>query len=261
MEGSWETPACAPSLLVDAVQVWRIELSDDGTTPGARMLMQSLASVLRPEEREQATRMRVGGPAEEFVVGRGCLRRLLGSVLRCDPTSLVMQKGLHGKPFVRAEPGRSVPSFNVAHSRGVILIGMSTVGEVGVDVEFVDRTIDLAGVARTAFHAAEVARVESAPTLEERFQVFYRCWTRKEALAKADGRGLLLEPSTYVAGLDQSETQRVMLPGAEAGDEYFVRELEVGPSHRAAVAIRGGDWPVRMYEFPCNFDLVFGSNQ
>ena len=97
----------------------------------------------------------------------------------------------------------------------------------------------------------------SASTLEERLRVFYRCWTRKEALAKADGRGLTLEPTTYVAGLDQPGEQGVLLPGALSGEEYFVRELEAGPMHRAALATRGGNVPVRTNQFPRQFGTVF----
>jgi len=258
MDDFWKAPLTAPSLLDDSVQIWRIDLGGAGQTPGdARWLLERAAEVLSPEEQAHAARMRLGGPSEEFRVGRGCLRRLLGAVLRRNPASLVLEKGLNGKPFLRLECGSIAPSFNVAHSHGVILIGLSIVGEIGVDVEFIDETIDLEGVARTAFHVEEVERVLSASTLEERLRVFYRCWTRKEAVAKADGRGLTLEPTTYVAGLDQPEQQRVLLPGALAGDEYLLCELEVGQEHRAALATRGGNCPVLTYQFPWQFGMLF----
>ena len=251
MDFSGKTPVSAPSLMDDAVQIWRIDLGGAGATPvDTKVLLESAASVLSPEEQAQAARMRAGGPSEEFTVGRACLRRLLGAVVHRNPASLVLEKGLHGKPFLRAEPGLVSPSFNVAHSHGVILIALSVVGEIGVDVEFVDQMIDLEGVARTAFHVDEVERVLRASTLEERLRVFYRCWTRKEALAKADGRGLTLEPRMYVAGLDEPGEQRVMLPSGLGGEDYFLRELEAGPSHRAALATRWATGTVRNYRFP-----------
>ena len=258
MDGCWNTPAGAPSLSEDGLQIWRIDLNGPRATPGeSALLLERSASVLSPAERERAARMRVGGPVEEFTVGRGCLRQLLGGELHCDPTEMVLEKGLHGKPHVRTELGLVAPSFNVAHSHGVILIGLSMIGEIGVDVEFVDRMIDLEGVARTAFHVEEVARVERANILEDRLDVFYRCWTRKEALAKADGRGLTLEPTTYIAGRDERGEQCVTLPGADAGGRFFVREIDVGSSHRAALATRGSNVPVRTYRFPGHFGAVF----
>lgn len=254
MGGCWSTPASAPSLSEDGLQIWRIDLNDaSATMRESTLLLEQSASVLSPDERQSVARMRVGGPAEEFTAGRGCLRRLLGAVLNLDPSEVVLEKGLHGKPFVRTEVGFVAPSFNVAHSHGIILIGLSMVGEIGVDVEFVDRRIDLEGVARTAFHVDEVARVLRAMALEERLDMFYRCWTRKEALAKADGRGLTLEPTTYVAGLDERREQCVTLLGVDARETFFVQEIDVGLSHRAALATRASNVPVRTYRFSCHF--------
>lgn len=258
MDGFWNTPASAPPLSEDSLQIWRIDLNGVSSTSGeSALLLERSASVLNPEELERAARMRVGGPAEEFTVGRGCLRRLLGAALNRDPSDIVLETGLHGKPLLRAEPGLVLPSFNVAHSHGIILIGLSTVGEIGVDVEFVDRTIDLEGVARTAFHVEEVARVERANTVEERVDLFYRCWTRKEALVKADGRGLLLEPTTYVAGLDERGEQCVILPRADSGGKFFLHEIDVGSSHRAALATRRTRVPFQTYRFTGHFSMDF----
>ena len=258
MDGWWKTPESAPSLVEDTLQIWRIDLDDTPEKSGGRkVLLEQATSVLTTDERERAARMRVGGPQEEFMVGRGCLRHLLGAALRCAPAAVALEKAEHGKPFVRTSPGFFGPSFNVAHSHGIILIGLSMVGEIGVDVEIIDSTIDLEGVARTAFHVEEVARVHRASTLEERVDVFYRCWTRKEALAKADGRGLTLEPTTYAAGLDAVGEQGVTLPGIMACDKLFVREIEVGSSHRAAFAVRVPDVSVCTYQFPIPFGKAF----
>ena len=54
----------------------------------------------------------------------------------------------------------------------------------------VDKAVEVLDVARTAFHPADVARLERAPSEEARRVQFFRHWTLKEALGKADGRGL-----------------------------------------------------------------------
>lgn len=254
MDWCWNEPTGTPPLSEDGLQIWRIDLG--GMQPASREgmhLLERAARVLSAEEREIAARMRVGGPSEEFKVSRSCLRRLLGTVLRRDPAEIVFEKGLHGKPFVRTALGGVAPSFNVAHSHGMILIGLSVMGEIGVDVEFVDQTIDLEGVAQTAFHVDEVARVERANIFEDRLDLFYRCWARKEALAKADGRGLTLEPTTYIAGSDERGEQCVTLPDGDDGVRFFVREVDVGSSHRAALATKRNGVPVRTYRFPGQF--------
>lgn len=258
MDGRWTMPESFPDLANGKLQIWRIDLGDMGATQAeSQSLLEISAAVLSSDERDRAARMRAGGPREEFTVARGSLRRLLGVAVCKDPARLVIEKGEHGKPFLRGVAGVVQPTFNVAHSHGIILIALSAVGEVGVDVEFMDRTVELNDVARAAFHVDEVARVEQAGSLEERLEVFYRCWTRKEALLKADGRGLILEPTTFVAGSDEPKEQCVNLQGLFPGKEYFVRAIEVGSRHRAALATTERGVAVQLVQFPTRMGATF----
>jgi 4'-phosphopantetheinyl transferase len=105
-------------------------------------------------------------------------------------------------------------------------------GDVGVDLEFADSRAELLDVARSAFHSGDVQRIEGAATPEARLKEFYRCWTRREAVAKADGRGLSVGPEEFRAAIDDEDEMTVAL----GGKNYFVRGIEAGPSHWAAVA-------------------------
>ena len=116
------------------VDVWRVNLSPRGAFAGdalARLLDSSYA-VLDAEETARAARMRVAGAREEFVVGRGCLRRLLGAQLDAPASEVALVAGEHGKPALQEQRGLD---FNVAHSCGMVLIALSRAGAVGVDVE------------------------------------------------------------------------------------------------------------------------------
>src|SRR5690606_40514070 len=68
------------------------------------------------------------------------------------------------------------------------LIGVSRGGAIGVDIEVVSATPPYE-VASMTFAPSERQMLEAAP---ERAELFYRLWVRKEALAKAIGRGLSL---------------------------------------------------------------------
>lgn len=231
-----------PALASDEVQIWRIELRPDSVG-----LLDRAYAVLNEEERGRAARMRAGGPRNEFVAGRGSLRRLLGAAVGLDPHALVLEKQAHGKPTLEAGIW-----FNVAHSQGVILIGLSRAGEVGVDVEFTNSDLELEEVAQTAFHHDELARVLGADTAEFRLAEFYRCWTRKEAVLKADGRGLTIEPRSFAVGPDNGGEVEVLLPAEVGGQGYFVRGIDVGASHAAAVAAERCRLGVRCYQFPAD---------
>jgi hypothetical protein len=95
-------------------------------------------------------------------------------------------------------------------------------------------------------------RIERASTQDARLREFYRCWTRREAVAKADGRGLSLGPEELGAAANDDVT---VLPegGVGPGKRYFVRGIEAGLRHLAAVA---SSFPPA--EVKC-FDLGMGS--
>ena len=203
-DDGWTGPEAAGGLRAGAVQLWRLDLS----CPEGAAWIESGWDLLAPAEVERARRMRAGMGRDEFIAGRGALRRLLARELSdgargfeqgLDPREVTLRMGAHGKPAVDAcagACGRGRLEFNLAHSGGMILIAMSRAGTVGIDVEDPAREVEALEIARTNFHPDEVAWIESREA-EERRAAFYRVWTRKEAVAKADGRGLMLLSSSY----------------------------------------------------------------
>ena len=166
--------------------------------------------LLSPVEMQRAARMRPGRGRDEFIAGRGALRRLLAREMSAegrevdldvnlidldvDPREISFRVGTYGKPSIEGDAGGL--EFNLAHSQGLVLIALSRAGAVGIDVEDPTRPVEALEIARTNFHAEEIAWLESRPE-RERTTAFYWIWTRKEAVAKADGRGLMLLPSSY----------------------------------------------------------------
>ena len=233
MDEYWTIPEMLPPLEDETVQVWRIDFARLGDS--LNDLLDAAYDVLNFEERARAARMRAGSSRDEFVAGRGCLRRLLGAAAGRDAGSLVFDIGAHGRPDLR---GAGQPGFNVTHSRGMVLIALSRAAVVGIDVEYLDTSVECTDVARTTFHPDDVARMEQAITDPERLKQFYRCWTRREAVGKADGRGLLTPLHATLFDEDGLNEFKINISsdGTEKQRRFFVRQIDVGSAYSAAVA-------------------------
>ncbi len=102
--------------------------------------------------------------------------------------------------------------------------------EIGVDVEAVRPIERLAELARRNFHPGEIAAVGAADAADAS-SVFLSCWTRKEAVLKAQGAGLrspLIEFDTHSLTSDGEITV--------SGTRTYLQELAPARGYIAAVA-------------------------
>lgn len=84
--------------------------------------------------------------------------------------------------------------FNLSHTRGFVLCGISDDSTIGVDVEKI--AVAPMEVMKQVFHPEETKYVETAPTLERDLR-FFRIWTRKEAYTKQLGTGINCNLTSY----------------------------------------------------------------
>ena len=99
-----------------------------------------------------------------------------------EPLSLDrLEYTINKKPFIRDALG-----FNISHSEGVVALALVDDGEVGIDVEKI-RPIGVEDFLRY------MPELSGLPDLEapEGAKLFFDCWTKKEAVLKGDGCGLM----------------------------------------------------------------------
>ena len=153
-------------------------------------------SWLDESERERARRFISAGPRRSFALCRAALRALLCDELRCSNEQLTFGVSEHGKPFALVQGLPVDITFNVSHSGNHGLIALAPEGRLGVDVEECAPHRNLDILIETVFtpdEQAELASIEG----EDRPHAFFRLWTVKEALVKAEGTGLSLDPSLF----------------------------------------------------------------
>ena len=112
------------------------------------------------------------------------LRQVLARYI--PENDLQIERGEFGKPYLRDFPQWQ---FNVSHSGEKLLIAVSNL-PVGIDVELIKSRKLFAGLVRKCFAPSEQNYWFDLPE-NEKLTVFYDFWTRKEAVVKGIGRGIV----------------------------------------------------------------------
>jgi 4'-phosphopantetheinyl transferase len=201
----------------------------------------ALACELSGDERVRADRFSLPEGRRRFVVGRAMLRRLLAERLGICAAAIRFTEGAHGKPHLVADANRTKPplEFNLSHTDDLALIVIGP-SEVGVDVESFDRQVETMAVVRRFFSETERSGFEAVPGGIARDQLFFRVWTRKEALVKAVGRGLNCPLSSFSVPLGPIPAGGLLIDCPEGtGRKWRLFDVEsaqgVPPGHAAAV--------------------------
>jgi len=237
MLNEWTKPSSIRQLEIDEIQIWRLALSE------AAKSLNECRHLLNAEELARADRRLPGKVRNEFLCARACLRVLLARNLGIAAPDIPLEVNVFGKPYVVSN---SAVEFNVSHSDETILIAMSGQGLVGIDVEHVRHSVDTAELASLVFSAREMERFHRLETAEERTAFFYRTWTCKEAVIKADGRGLSIPLTEFEIPLDSSE-QIVLEAGSKS---YFLNDIALGRDVFAAVAGESHNCRITLQDFP-----------
>ena len=112
--------------------------------------------------------------------------------------------------------------FNISHTHNCVVCALSKEHRVGIDVEEVV-SIDITEF-RAQFHEQEWNLIECST---DRCYQFYNSWTRKEAVIKADGRGLSIPLKKLSVIPDQVILER---------NTWFLTKVDMLKGHVAHIA-------------------------
>jgi 4'-phosphopantetheinyl transferase len=235
---NWKFVDDLPALQSHEIQVWRIDLPDSNSC------LQLYHHYLSVDEKLRADRRLPGRVRDEFVVGRSCLRVLLANNLEISPLDISFRENDYGKPML-AEMGSRL-WFNLSHSHGIILITLSREGEVGIDAEHVDLSKDVMELAPSVLTPNELREWNALSVQEAKQFSFYGKWTRKEAVVKADGRGLSVSFTDFYVPSEASTE----VPVAIADKVYFLTDIGLGADDVGAVASASPNCRMSLQHFP-----------
>ena len=192
-----------------------------------------LAALLDETESARAQRFAFDDDRRAYVAAHALLRaRLSERATSVAPAEWRFDATPHGKPVLRAP----YAGFNVSlsHTRGMAAVAIASRREVGVDVEFVRTPRKAVNVAERYFAPEEAAllRAESDPLVQT--ELFFAIWTLKEAVVKADGRGLARGLDSFVVNLSP------LAISSGSGENYGVAQWRRGGFFIAAAACGAG---------------------
>lgn len=194
------------------------------------MLPENWLRLLPALEQERALRYRHAGDRWRFVVGRLMIRSVMSLYAGCRPHALPLCIDRHDRPVI-AE--LSTPQFSLAHSGSQVALLVSD-GACGVDVECVR-----AGRVSATLYRRIVGRDDEPRDIE----LFFRYWTRKEAVMKAHGMGLSLAPERI--GVDFAGANAGVVRVDGLATPLWVCDLALVPGCALAAAMEGvsPSWP------------------
>lgn len=140
---------------------------------------------LSNDELEKIQQIRHPLTLKQKIVNRALLKSLLMNHYGIKQEDLIFSYNERGKPMLRSHPSLY---FNASHANEIVLIGISTSGLIGVDIEWVQKDLDEDAIAKSFFSTDEYCAYIQYKVSHRK--AFYHFWTAKEAVIKALGKGL-----------------------------------------------------------------------
>jgi 4'-phosphopantetheinyl transferase len=209
-------------LPTEEVHIWSIDLRL------GRAAMCACWDLLCPEEARLAMRRRFANDFREFVVTRALLRKILAQYVDCSPADLCFDSSSNCKRVLRGVPSLH---FNLSHSRNHAFLAAAH-RRVGIDLEFIKTNCMQQAVVEQFLSTSEWSQLQRLPS-NARSAALFRCWTRKEAVLKAAGVGLLY-PLRHLDVLVRSESAQIV---SLMGRKWLLSQVAAPKLYAAAAAI------------------------
>jgi 4'-phosphopantetheinyl transferase len=229
----------------DKVQLW-LAFCDE---IAEQRLLADYRQLLVEEERQKEARFHFARDRHRYLITRALVRTVLSRYAAVTPQDWRFTENAYGRPqIVNDHAAARRISFNVSHTRSLVVLGVSCERALGVDTEDIQtRHADL-DVADRYFSADEVTQLRATPPQLQQAR-FFEYWTLKESYIKARGLGLSLPLEQF--GFDLSQPHRVRIrfhpPPVDEPSRWAFWLLRAGTDHYVTVcAERGGGEPPQL---------------
>lgn len=224
-----------PGLIPGTIDVWLFEIHR------IPLEIDQLKTMLSSEERTRAKRFKFLNDHHRYIVQHGMLRVLLSRYMKKEPQQVEIRTNLNGKPYVTSQD-RSAIHFSASRSDEFVMLAFSCINSIGIDIEKIRNIPDMLEIVERHFTHNEKKEILSCPE-KLRLELFYKLWTRKEAVLKAQGQGLLrpLNSVNVAMSTENFEPWKVKVVGGPVEEEFWIMDIAGPTGYAAAVA---AVWPI-----------------
>lgn len=159
------------------IKLFKIELSQ------YHNIIEILLKFLSPQEAIRAHKYRQLRDSNRFIICRSLLKIIVAQQKSIDVSQVYFEKSDNHKPYFPLD--RSL-FFNVSHSGDFAIIAIGNC-ELGVDIEKIDYHFNYSEIIPIVFNDIEINAISRSKLNR---LMFYKFWTRKEAIVKAIGKGI-----------------------------------------------------------------------
>ncbi|PQO43782.1 4'-phosphopantetheinyl transferase family protein [Blastopirellula marina] len=218
-------------MAAESLHLWSIPLRQ------SKSQLAPLRAILSTSEREKADSFLLDAQTQRYTVCRGAVRQIVAEYLGQAPEQLALTAGEFGKPQLQNHDSLW---FNVSHSGDLAVLAISTIGEVGVDIEQIRQIRGLPRMIDRCLAPCERPDVLRLPSAEQDRQ-FLRYWTHKEAYLKTYGVGIRRPLEKLEIDLMAPPARRVISHGDYFPEDSAASVIEFCPAegYVGAISVSG----------------------
>jgi 4'-phosphopantetheinyl transferase len=210
-------------------------------------LLSMYQQLLDKVELSRMNRFHFAKRRHEYLVSHALVRTILSYYDGIPPAQRRFVRNYYGKPEIIDKQNSLGLHFNLSHTNGMIVCGVTLYNELGVDIENRVKHHELFKIAYKYFSEEEISELKKYP-LALRGKHFFNYWTLKESYVKACGRGLSipLDNFSFTVQPDKRITISFTKERDDIPDDWFFWLLEPSEIHTMAIAVRAKNHPTHI---------------
>jgi 4'-phosphopantetheinyl transferase len=159
------------------LKIFKIKLGDYSH------LVPHLSKFLNPEEFKRSQKYHFEKDINTYITCRALLRCIIANQTGLTNSEISLSLNKNNKPHLASN---RTFHFNLSHSNDYAIIAISNMA-VGIDLEYLNNKFEFEDVMPSIFNTREI---ETVLLNQNKLYLFYKIWTRKEAVVKATGKGI-----------------------------------------------------------------------